>query len=462
MLVRDARTGMETKVRVSHDFSGTPYIDAGCLAALGIRLFDPAFRNTAVTRSSICWVDGEKGELLYRGYPIEQLVAKSSFLESAYLLIYGELPNTAALTEWTRGIMTHTAVHVGLESMMRTFHYDAHPMGMFISSMAALSAFHADANPSLQTVDMYMGRSPAATNYQNKQIKRILGKASTIAAHAYRHRIGRAFNLPQAGLGYVENLLMMCDAMGDGATFRPHPTLVEALETLFIVHAEHEMNCSTAAMRHLTSSRVDPYAGVAGSAAALYGPLHGGANEGVLEMLQEIGTVGRIPDFLAAVKRKECRLIGFGHRVYRADDPRARIVKDVMDKVFRLCGHDPLVEIALALEEAARHDEYFIARKLYANVDFWTGLCYRAMGFPPDFFPLLFAVPRCVGWMAHWREACRAEDESGIWRPRQLYDGPARRDYMANASDHADGESLTFSESGSMYRRYQVSKSQPQ
>lgn len=376
-------------------------------------VYDPAFQNTAVVKSSICMVDGGEGRLWYRGIPIEVLVEKSTFLETAHLLIYGFLPNADQLVDWESQIMTHTALHVNLGKLIKSFNYDAHPMGMFISTFAAMSTFHPESNPSLQGTGVFS--DPVLVN---KQIKRIIGKAATVAANAYRHRIGRDFNPPRNQLSYAENFLYMLDAMGE-ADYRPHPVLVECLDQLFIIHAEHEMNCSTAAMLQIASSGVDPYSSVAGAAAALYGPLHGGANEGVLGMLEEIGSVEMVAEFLEQVKRKERRLLGFGHRVYKSYDPRARLVRTILHRIFQVCGQEPLMHVAEALERQALYDDYFIQRRLYPNVDFYTGLCYKAMGFPSDFFPLLFAVPRIVGWLAHWREQLADTAASRIWRPRQ-------------------------------------------
>lgn len=421
----------------------------------GLCVYDPAFLNTAVVKSKICYVDGDRGILLYRGYRVEELVKSSTFLEVAYLLIYGELPDRVQYAEWQRQIMTHTYLHVKVNDLMKSFNYDAHPMGMFISSIASLSTFHPEANPSLAGPQIFV----EDRKLRNKQLKRIIGKATTLAANAYRHRIGREFNTPRNDMGYAENFLYMLDCLGE-VDYRPHPVLVEAIDKLFIIHAEHEMNCSTTAMRLISSSLVDPYSAVSGAAAALYGPLHGGANEAVVEMLQEIGSVDRIPEYLAQVKRKERRLMGFGHRIYKNFDPRASLVRDILYRVFEVCGREPLMDIAVALEQAALTDEYFVSRKLYPNVDFYSGLIYKAMGFPTDFFPLLFAIPRIAGWLAHWNEMLENSATLKIWRPRQVYCGSQPRDYQAieDRSPTKEGKNVMASHNQTMYKRYTISR----
>ncbi len=419
----------------------------------GLMIYDPSFLNTAVTKSAICYVDGEQGLLLYRGYPIEELIQHSSYLEVAYLLIYGHLPSRIQLSEWNQQIMTHTFLHVRLNGLMKSFNYDAHPMGMFISTMAAMSTFHPEANTALQGPDIYMKDD----KLRNKQIKRIIGKATSVAANAYRHRIGREFNMPQNNLSYAENFLYMLDCL-ENRDYKPNPILAEALDKLFIIHAEHELNCSTSAMRHIASTKIDPYNSIAGAASALYGPLHGGANEAVLRMLEEIGSVEKVPEFIEKVKSKEVKLMGFGHRVYKNYDPRAKLIREVLEKVFDVCGKEPLMEVALALEEAALNDPYFIDRKLYPNVDFYSGLIYKAMGFPTDFFPLLFAIPRIAGWLAHWKEQLESLDEGRIWRPRQIYIGPEKRQYV-HIHDRPDCSSSSHfaSDSQALYKRYTIS-----
>ena len=423
-------------------------------SAAGLCLYDPAFFNTAVVRSKVSFVDGERGILLYRGYRIEDLVQHSNFLEVAYLLIYGALPDQMQFAEWQQQIMTHTYLHVRVNDLMRSFNYDAHPMGMFISSMASLSTFHPEANPSLVGPNLFV----ADVKMRNKQFKRILGKVTTVAANAYRHRIGREFNNPRNDLSYTENFLHMLDCLGE-ANYCPHPVLVKALDSLFIIHAEHEMNCSTTAMRLVGSSMVDPYCAIAGAAAALYGPRHGGANEAVIHMLEEIGNVDRVPEFIEQVKRRERRLMGFGHRIYKNADPRANLVRRILHQVFEVCGYEPLMEVAEALEKAALSDPYFADRKLYPNVDFYSGLIYKAMGFPTDFFPLLFAIPRIAGWLAHWNEMMK-DSESKIWRPRQIYDGPSERDFVPidNRPLDPNGKCVVASDSHAMYKRYGLSR----
>lgn len=351
--------------------------------------------------------------------------------------------------------MTHTCLHVKVNDLMKSFNYDAHPMGMFLSSMAAMSTFHPEANPSLAGANIFSN-----ARLRNKQFKRIIGKATTVAANAYRHRIGREFNLPQNGMSYTENFLHMLDCLGE-VDYKPHPVLVDALDKLFIIHAEHEMNCSATAMRLIGSSLVDPYSAIAGAAAALYGPLHGGANEAVLHMLEEIGTVENVPSYIECVKRRERKLMGFGHRVYKNFDPRANLVREIMYKVFAACGKEPLMDVAVALERAALDDEYFVTRKLYPNVDFYSGLIYKAMGFPTDFFPLLFAVPRIVGWLAHWNEMLEDPDFR-IWRPRQVYTGEDARSYVPidDRPIDAKGRGVIASDSQAMYKRYAISRRQ--
>jgi citrate synthase len=385
--------------------------------------YDPGYMLTICCTSKISYIDGDKGILEYRGYPIEQLAEKSSFLEVAFLLIYGELPTAPQAETFNNGLKKHMFLHTDVAKMMQSFHYDAHPMGIVVSTMSAISTFQAEQNPTLLVgIDPY--KNPRV---MNQQIHRILGRMTTVAAHAYRHRIGRPFNLP-SNLSYIENFFYMMDRLNE-ASYRPHPKLVRALDILFILHAEHELNCSTAMMRHLASSEVDVYTCIAGAAAALYGRRHGGANEAVLRMLEEIGTVENIPAFIEKVKIGKGRLMGFGHRVYKNYDPRARIVKKVADEIFEIIGKEPLIDIAMQLEKVALTDEYFKSRKLYPNVDFYTGVIYKAMGFPTDMFPVLFTIPRVAGWLAHWREF-HADPENKIVRPRQNYVGHGRRPYV--------------------------------
>ncbi|KAI9137582.1 citrate synthase-like protein [Paraphysoderma sedebokerense] len=390
----------------------------------GIRVFDPSYLNTAVARSKITEIDGEKGILRYRGYPIEELAEKSTFLEVAYLLIYGELPTKSEFAHFEHEVLHHTFVHSKFTELMKSFNYDSHPMGMFISAIAAMSTFHPEANPSLQGSYIYQKSS----RLRNKQIFRLLGKSITVAAMAYRHRIGRQYNDPPNGMGYTEMFLYMMDRLSENE-YKPNPKLARALDILFILHADHELNCSTAAMRHIGSSLVDPYSAVAGAAAALYGPLHGGANEAVVRMLESIKHPSNVPQFIEDVKNKKAMLMGFGHRVYKNYDPRAKIIRKVAYEVFEIVGREPLIEVAVELEKAALNDQYFIERKLYPNVDFYSGLIYKAMGFPLDFFPVLFAIPRIAGWLAHWVEHL-SEDKLQIWRPRQIYTGEGKRSYL--------------------------------
>ncbi|KAF9976665.1 hypothetical protein BGZ73_008062 [Actinomortierella ambigua] len=399
----------------------------------GIRVYDPSYQNTAVCRSSISYIDGDNGILRYRGYPIEELAEKSSFLEVAFLLIYGELPNKVQFKQFEHEVLHHTFVHTNASQLMKSFNYDAHPMGMFVSGIAALSTFHPEANPALVGSDLYTRDD----RIMNKQIFRLLGKAPTIAAMSYRHRIGREFNHPVANLGYAGNFLQMMDRLTE-SNYVPHPKLTKALDILFILHADHEINCSTAAMRHVSSSLVDPYSAVSSAAASLYGNLHGGANAAVIKMLEEIGTVDRVPEFIERVKAKETKLFGFGHRIYKSYDPRSKIIKKVAYEVFEVCGREELIDVAVALEEASLKDDYFIKRRLYPNVDFFSGLIYKAMGFPTDFFPVLFAIPRVAGWLAHWREGLH-DSAQKIWRPRQLYVGEAERPYV-DMEDRNDQE----------------------
>eukprot|EP00698_Gefionella_okellyi_P020972 TRINITY_DN6680_c0_g1_i1.p1 TRINITY_DN6680_c0_g1~~TRINITY_DN6680_c0_g1_i1.p1 ORF type:complete len:491 (-),score=71.95 TRINITY_DN6680_c0_g1_i1:757-2229(-) len=387
-------------------------------------VYDPGLLNTAVARSRVCYIDGDKGILQYRGYPIEVLAEKSSFMEVSFLLINGELPSKRQLDIWNEKIMGHTFLHQTQLEMLKNFRFDAHPMGMIISAMGAMSTYFPDANPALAGADVYRNNE----KLRNKQIYRILGKLPTIAACAYRHRIGRPYNDPVSHLSYTGNLLYMMDRLGD-SSYEPHPVLAKALDVLFVLHAEHELNASTAAMRHLASTLVDPYSCVAGAAAALYGPLHGGANEAVVRMLMEIGSVDNVPAFISGVKAKTKKLMGFGHRVYKNYDPRAKIIRRVADDVFAVVGRNPLIDVALELERLALADEYFVTRKLYPNVDFFSGMIYQALGFPLDMFPVLFTLPRAAGWLAHWVEQLD-DPETKLYRPRQVYIGYGKRDYL--------------------------------
>ena len=380
----------------------------------GLMTYDPALMNTAATKSAITFIDGNKGILEHRGYPVEQLAERCTFLQVAYLILFGELPNKEQLAAWTYDITHHTFIHENIKTLMQAFRYDAHPMGMFISTVAALSTFYPDAN---KVTD---------ANNRLAQIKRLIAKVPTIAAYTYRHNRGLRYIYPDNDLSYTGNFLHMMFKMTD-AKYTPNPTLERALDVLFILHADHEQNCSTNAMRAIGSSRADPYSAMAGAAAALYGPLHGGANEEVLKMLSRIEDVRNIPEFIQRVKKGEGRLMGFGHRVYKNYDPRARIIKRVAAEVFEITGRNRLLDIALELERIALEDEYFISRKLYPNVDFYSGIIYQAMGLPEAMFPVMFAIPRSVGWLAQWQEMI-TDPEQKIARPRQIFVGHPRRE----------------------------------
>jgi len=382
----------------------------------GTMTYDPGYGNTASCKSSITYIDGDKGILRYRGYPIEQLAEHSNFLEVAYLLVYGELPTKDKAEEWTHKVNHHTFVHEDLKSMMQLFRYNAHPMGMMISSLAAMSTLHPDSK------DVHDSKS------RDKQILRILGKLPTVAAFSYRHRIGRPYVYPNNNLGYAENFLYMLDYMHQ-SNYEVNPVLADALDTLLVLHADHEQNCSTSVMRGIGSAEADPYSSMAGAVAALYGPLHGGANEAVIQMLREIGSVDNVKDFVERVKKREVLLMGFGHRVYKNYDPRAAIVKKTAYDVFKVTGSNPLIDIAVALEEVALSDDFFIERSLYPNVDFYSGIIYQAMGFPTDMFTVLFTIGRAPGWLAQWVEMLN-DPEQKIARPRQVYLGEDQRDYI--------------------------------
>ena len=381
--------------------------------------YDPAYLSTASCKSAITYLDGSAGILRYRGYPIEQLAENSTYLEVAYLLLHGELPTEEELATWVYEVTHHTFIHENMRKrFVDGFHYDAHPMGMFISAQAALGTFYEGAK------DIH---DPAA---RQRQILRMIAKSPTIAAMCYRFSVGQPFNLPDNELSYPANFLNMMWKVGE---YEVHPVLERAMDVLFILHADHEQNCGTTAMRVIGSSQPDPYSAAAGAASALYGPLHGGANEAVVRMLTEIGSIENVPAFIESVKAGEGRLMGFGHRVYKSYDPRARIVKDTADQVFEVTGRNPLLDIALALEEVALSDPYFVDRNLYPNVDFYSGLIYQAMEFPVDMFTVLFAIPRMSGWLAHWQELLN-DPAQKISRPRQWYDGPAEREYTPIAN----------------------------
>jgi citrate synthase len=381
----------------------------------GLMTHDPGFTNTSACRSAITYIDGDKGILRYRGYPIEQLAQQSTHLETAYLILNGELPNGEQLKQWTHTITHRTMVHENIKKLMDGFHFYAHPMGMLISTLGALSTFYTEA------------RNISDPANRQRQISRLIAKIPTIAAYTYRHRMGLPYVYPDNSLSYTGNFLKMMFQMGE--PYAVNPVLERALDVLFILHADHEQNCGTNAMRAVGSSKVDPYSAMAAAAAALYGPLHGGANEEVLRMLGEIGSVENIPAFIERVKKREVLLMGFGHRVYKNYDPRAAIVKKLADEVFAVTGRNPMLDIALELERIALEDEYFISRKLYPNVDFYTGIIYQAMKFPVEMFPVLFAIPRAVGWLAQWEEMV-VDKETAIARPRQIYTGHDTRDFV--------------------------------
>ncbi|KAB5527537.1 hypothetical protein DKX38_021384 [Salix brachista] len=425
LTVIDERTGKKYRIPVSQDgtvkSSDFKKISTG-MNDKGLKLYDPGYLNTAPVRSSISYIDGDEGVLRYRGYPIEELAESSSFVEVAYLVVYGSLPSQSQLADWEFAILQHSALPQGVLDIIQAMPHDAHPMGVLVSAMSTLSIYHPDANPALRGQDLYKSKQ-----VRDKQIALIIGKAPTIAAAAYLRLAGRPPVIPSSNLSYSENFLFMLDSLGD-RSYKPNPRLARVLDILFILHAEHEMNCSTSAARHLASSGVDVYTALAGAVGALYGPLHGGANEAVLKMLSEIGTVENIPGFLEGVKNRKRKMSGFGHRVYKNYDPRAKVIKKLAEEVFSIVGRDPLIEVAVALEKAALADEYFVKRKLYPNVDFYSGLIYRAMGFPTEFFPVLFAIPRMAGYLAHWRESLDDPDTK-IMRPQQVYVGEWLRHY---------------------------------
>ena len=382
----------------------------------GLMSYDPAFMNTASCKSRITFIDGDKGILRYRGYPIEQLAERSTYLETAYLLVKGELPKPSHLTAFVNNIVHHTIIHENIKTFIDGFHYDAHPMGILVGTVGALSTFYTDAKRIFD---------PESRRIQTH---RLIAKMPTMAAFAYRHSIGMPYAYPDNDLSYPGNFLNMLFKMTE-LEYKPNPTLERALDVLFILHADHEQNCSTNAMRSVGSSQVDPYSAIAAATAALYGPLHGGANEAVIRMLMEIGSVDKIPAYIKRVKAGEVRLMGFGHRIYKNYDPRAKIIKEVADEVFEVTGRSPLLDIALELERIALADDYFVSHRLYPNVDFYSGIIYQAMGFPMDMFPVLFAIPRTAGWLAQWAEML-LDDDQKIARPRQIYLGPAERDYV--------------------------------
>jgi len=421
LTVADNRTGLSYEVPIT---DGT--IRAMDLRQIkvgdddfGLMTYDPAFMNTASCRSEITFLDGDRGILRYRGYPIEQLAEHSSFVEVAYLLVFGELPTQAQLDSWTEEIKGHTFVHENVKKFMEGFRYDAHPMGMLQASVGALSTFYPEA------------KDIADEEIRHRQIVRLIGKMPTLGAWAFRHTTGRPYVYPKKELSYAGNFLSMLFAMSI-VGYEADPRIERALDILLILHADHEQNCSTSAVRSVGSSQVDPYSAVAAGVSALYGPLHGGANEAVLRMLNRIGTTENIPDFIEGVKAGKERLMGFGHRVYKNFDPRATIIKKACDDVFEVTGVNPKLAIAVELEKIALADDYFVSRKLYPNVDFYSGLIYEALGMPVEMFPVLFAIGRTPGWVAQWREMI-TDKEQKISRPRQVYIGPDERDYVPMA-----------------------------
>jgi citrate synthase len=389
----------------------------------GLMTYDPGLKNTAACRSTITYIDGDAGILRYRGYPIEQLAEKSSFLEVSYLILNGELPNEQQHAQWVHDVTHHTFIHENVKKFIDGFHHDAHPMGILVSTVAALSTFYPEA------------KGLKESSNRELQIMRLVAKFPTLAAFAFRHSIGMRFAYPDNDLSFAGNFLNMMWRTTE-LKYEPHPVLERAMDILLILHADHEQNCSTTTMRTIGSSQADPYVAAAGAAAALYGPLHGGANEAVLRMLTEIGDVSRVPEYVARAKNGDYRLMGFGHRVYKNYDPRATIIRKLAYDVFEVTGTNPLLEIALELERIALEDEYFISRKLYPNVDFYSGIIYQAMGFPVSMFPVLFAMGRIPGWLAHWQENV-LDEEQAIVRPLQLFVGSGARDFVPMAQRKA-------------------------
>ncbi len=420
LTITDNRTGRAYDVPIEH---GT--IRATDLRQIrttpddfGLMSYDPAFMNTASCKSAVTFIDGDRGILQYRGYPIEELAEKSTFLETAYLIIHGELPTRVQFEDWKLQIAEHHILHENIKRFIGGFHHDAHPMGMLVSTVGALSTFYPDA------------KNIADPVVRKRQIHRLLGKMPTLAAFAYRHSRGLPYEYAPPGLSFAATFMaMLWQRSGARTAYAPDPAVERALDLLFILHADHEQNCSASAMRVVGSSHPDPYCAVAAATGALYGPLHGGANEEVLRMLREIGTKDRVPGYIERVKAGEMRLMGFGHRIYKNYDPRARIIKEAAHKVFAVTGTNPLLDIALELERIALQDEYFVSRKLYPNVDFYSGLIYEALGFPAEMFPVLFAIPRTAGWSAQWQEML-LDKEQKIARPRQVFVGSPQRAYV--------------------------------
>jgi len=417
LTVTDNRTGKSYEIPIKNGaIKATDLFQIKTNEEDGLVTYDPGFMNTASCQSKITYIDGDKGILRYRGYPIEQLAEKSSYLETAYLVLFGELPTQSQLADWTHNITYHSIIHENIKKLIDSFHHDAHPMGILVSTVGALSTFYPD------------GKKIFDAKSRRDQTYRLISKMPTLAAFAYRHSLGQPYAYPDNDHSYTGNFLNMLFKMTE-IKYKPHPVLEKALDILFILHADHEQNCSTNAMRSVGSSQVDPYSSVAAAAAALYGPLHGGANEAVLRMLMAIGSKDNVPEFVKKVKGGEGRLMGFGHRVYKNYDPRAKIIKEIADQVFEVKGRNPLLDIALELERIALQDDYFIKRKLYPNVDFYSGLIYQSMGLPMDMFPVLFAIPRTSGWIAQWEEMLTDPDQK-LARPKQIYLGAETRDYV--------------------------------
>ena len=417
LTITDNRTGKQYEIPIKNGaIKATDLFQIRITEDDGLVSYDPGFMNTASCQSKITYIDGDRGILRYRGYPIEQIAEKSTYLETAYLILYGELPNKAQLEEWNHNITYHSIIHENIKKLIDGFHHDAHPMGILVSTVGALSTFYPEAK---KIFDL---------KSRHDQTYRLISKMPTLAAFAYRHSLGLPYSYPDNDLSYTGNFLNMLFKMTE-LKYKPNPVLERALDILFILHADHEQNCSANAMRSVGSSQVDPYSAVAAAAAALYGPLHGGANEAVLRMLMEIGAKDKVPEFIKKVKGGEGRLMGFGHRVYKNYDPRAKIIKEVADQVFEVKGRNPLLDIALELERIALSDDYFIKRKLYPNVDFYSGLIYQSIGLPMDMFPVLFAIPRTSGWIAQWEEMLTDPDQK-LARPKQVYLGAEIRDYV--------------------------------
>ena len=410
--ITDNRSGESVEIPI---VEGGVSADAWRKLLPGVWFSDPSFMTTALASSAITYLDGDAGVLRYRGYPIEQLAEHSSYIEVAYLLIHGELPTKDQYETWVHDVTYHTFIHENMRKrFLEGFHYDAHPMGMLVSAVAALSTFYPES------------KDVADPEIRSKQITRLIAKMPTLAAACHRFSVGMPFVYPDNGLSFTENFLSMMWKVAE-PRYEADPVLARALDLLFILHADHEQNCGTLALRTVASAHADPYSACAAACAALYGPRHGGANEAVIRMLTEIGSVANVPDFVRDVKERKGRLEGFGHRVYKNYDPRARIIKEAADKVFEITGKNPLLDIALKLEETALSDDYFISRKLYPNVDFYSGLIYQAMGFPIEMFTVLFAIPRTAGWLAHYQELLSQDQR--IYRPRQLWIGAEERPY---------------------------------